>query len=162
MPCLKQSFHKVYIKKSPYKLYKGRKPNIGHFHVFGSTCYILINGKESLEKFDVKSDEGIFLEYPSQRKGYRVFNKRTLVVEESIQVIVDYQNIEIPKPKEDDENDLNQNMEKLSLDKKESNTLENDILNEENAAHQKKEPTFPRERKYVKENEIIGDPSKGI
>ena len=24
------------LKKTPYELYKGRKPNISHFHVFGS------------------------------------------------------------------------------------------------------------------------------
>ena len=53
------------LKKTPYELFKGRKPNISHFHVFGITCYILNNGKESLGKFDTKSDECIFLGYSS-------------------------------------------------------------------------------------------------
>ena len=54
--------------------------------MFDSTC--LNNGKDSLEKIDAKSDGGIFLGYYSQSKDYEVFSKRTLVVEEIIQVIV--------------------------------------------------------------------------
>ena len=116
------SLHKTHLKKTPYELYKGRKPNIGNFHVFSSTCYIFNNGKEALGKFDAKSDEGIFLGYSSQSKGYRVFNKRTLVVEETIQVIIDDINVEIPKLKEDCENEVTQNLKRLSLEQNESNT----------------------------------------
>jgi len=51
------------LKKSPYELLNGRKPNVSHLKVFGCKCYILNNGKESLGKFDAKSDKGIFLGY---------------------------------------------------------------------------------------------------
>jgi len=51
------------LKKTPYELLNGRKPNIGHLKVFGCKCYILNNGKDSLGKFDAKSDKGIFLGY---------------------------------------------------------------------------------------------------
>ena len=37
-------------------------------------------------KFDSKSDDGIFLEYFTSSKAYRVFNKRTMMVEESMHV----------------------------------------------------------------------------
>ncbi|XP_059627686.1 uncharacterized protein LOC132270528 [Cornus florida] len=46
-------------------------------------------GKDNLGKFDAKSDEGIFLGYSSRSKAYRVYNKRTLVVVESIHVVFD-------------------------------------------------------------------------
>jgi len=36
------------IKKTPYELYKGRKPNISHLRVFGCKCFVLNNGKVSL------------------------------------------------------------------------------------------------------------------
>jgi len=36
------------LKKTPYELFNGRKPNIGHLKVFGCKCYILNNGKENL------------------------------------------------------------------------------------------------------------------
>ena len=74
------------LKKTPYELLKERKPNIAYLRAFGCKCYILVNGKEDLGKFDSRSDEGIFLGYSERSKAYRVFNKRTLVVEESIHV----------------------------------------------------------------------------
>jgi len=40
-------------------------------------------------KFDAKSDEGIFLGYSLHSHAYRVYNRRTIVVEESIHVAFD-------------------------------------------------------------------------
>lgn len=51
------------LMKTPYELYKGRKPNISHLRVFGCKCFIHNNGKDNLGKFDAKSDEGNFLGY---------------------------------------------------------------------------------------------------
>ena len=67
-----------------------------YFRVFGSKCYIL-NDRENLGKFDAKSDEGIFLGYSTTSWAYRVFNKRTKTVMESINVVIDdtITNIEI-------------------------------------------------------------------
>ena len=72
------------LKKTPYELWTGRKPNISYFHTFGCKCFILNNGKDDLGKFDPKSDKAIFLGYSSSSKVYRVYNVRTSVVEESI------------------------------------------------------------------------------
>ena len=47
---------------------------------------MLNNGKDDLGKFDPKSDEAIFLGYSSSSKAFRVYNKRTMLVEESIHV----------------------------------------------------------------------------
>ena len=43
------------LKKTPYELWKVRKPNIGYFHVFGCKCYIHNNRKDNLVKFDARS-----------------------------------------------------------------------------------------------------------
>ena len=80
------------LKKTPYELYNGRKPNISHLHVFGCKCFVLNNGKDNLGKFDAKSDEGIFLGYSLQSKTYRIYNKRTMNIEESIHVTFDESN----------------------------------------------------------------------
>ena len=56
--------------------------------MFGSKCYIL-NDRENLGKFDAKSDEDIFLGYFTTSQVYRVFNKRTKTVMESINVKID-------------------------------------------------------------------------
>ena len=74
------------LNKTPYELVKKRTPNISYFRIFGCRCYILVNGKSNIGKFDSRSDEGIFLGYSERSKAYRVFNRRTLVVEESVHV----------------------------------------------------------------------------
>ena len=65
-----------------------KAPIIAYFKVFGSKCFIL-NTKDNLDKFDAKSDEGIFLGYSLHYKTYGVFNKRTKVVVESLHVRFD-------------------------------------------------------------------------
>ncbi|CAN0905818.1 Retrovirus-related Pol polyprotein from transposon TNT 1-94 [Linum grandiflorum] len=49
------------LDKTPYELWKNRKPNIGYFRPFGCRCFIL-NTKDVLGKFDAKSDEDISLQ----------------------------------------------------------------------------------------------------
>ncbi|MBM1019736.1 hypothetical protein, partial [Escherichia coli] len=83
---INRAYIRPILKRTPYELWKGRKPNIAYFHIFGSKCFVLNNGKDNLGKFDPKSDEAIFLGYSSSSKAYRVYNKRTLLVEESIHV----------------------------------------------------------------------------
>jgi len=52
---------RLILKKTPYELLNGRKPNIGHLKVFECKCYILNNGKENLGKFDEKEDNGFLV-----------------------------------------------------------------------------------------------------
>jgi len=73
--------------------YKGRKPNIIHFKVFGCKCFVLNNGKDNLGKFDTKADEDIFLDYSSHSHAYRVYNKITMTVEESVHILFDESNL---------------------------------------------------------------------
>ena len=67
-------------------------PNISHLRVFGYKCFIHKNGKNLLGKFDARSDKGIFLGYSTHSKSYRVLNKRTMRVEESVHVYFDESN----------------------------------------------------------------------
>ena len=48
--------------------------------------------KDNLGKFDPKYDVGIFLGYSNSSKVYRVYTKKTLVVEESMYVTFDESN----------------------------------------------------------------------
>lgn len=74
------------------ELYKGINSNIFHLYVFGCKWFILNNGKNNLEKFDAKADEGIFKGYPISRKNVRIFNNRTLKIKESIHVTFEKSN----------------------------------------------------------------------
>ena len=53
--------------------------------MFGSECFIL-NTKDMLSKFDPKSDPRVFLGYFSVSKTYRVYNKKSQTVEETIHI----------------------------------------------------------------------------
>ena len=74
-------------KKTPYELWRGKKPVVKYFKIFGSDCYIL-RDKEHLEKFYVKSDKGYFLGYSSSSRAYRMYNLRTKTVMESSNVVI--------------------------------------------------------------------------
>ncbi|KAK2449666.1 hypothetical protein QL285_008838 [Trifolium repens] len=63
-------------KATQYELWKGRKPTVKYFHVFGTVCYVLVD-REQRRKLDPKSDEGIFMGYSANNRAYRVYNKRT-------------------------------------------------------------------------------------
>nr|GEX20379.1 retrovirus-related Pol polyprotein from transposon TNT 1-94 [Tanacetum cinerariifolium] len=74
--------------KTPYHIINNRKPLVKFFHIFGSVCYIVRDG-ENLDKMKGKGDECIFVGYSNQSRAYRVFNKRTRVIMESIHVNFD-------------------------------------------------------------------------
>ena len=40
------------LSKTPYELYKGRKPNVSHLRSFGCKCFILNNRKHLIGKMD--------------------------------------------------------------------------------------------------------------
>ena len=158
------------LKKTPYELWKGRKPNISHFHVFGCKCYIL-NTKDNLGKFDSRSDKGIFLGYSTTSKAYRVYNKRTMVVEESMNVVFDESNdFSLSKSierKEDDEVSLPFNKEdEESQDQREEPSHETNATNEvQEEPTNETLPKLPREWRHSSSYPmefIIGDPSSGM
>jgi hypothetical protein len=84
--------NRVYLRpetsKTHYEIWRGKKPTVKYFQIFGSKCYIL-RDRENMEKFDPKSDEGIFLGYSTNSHAYRVYNTRTETVTESINVVID-------------------------------------------------------------------------
>ncbi|GKE23858.1 retrovirus-related pol polyprotein from transposon TNT 1-94, partial [Tanacetum coccineum] len=75
-------------KKTLYHIINGRKPTIKFYHIFGSLCYIVRDG-ENLDKMKEKSDACIFVRYSTQSKGYRVHNKRTRLIVETIHLNFD-------------------------------------------------------------------------
>nr|GEX56782.1 hypothetical protein [Tanacetum cinerariifolium] len=75
-------------EKTHYHIINDRKPSVKFFHIFSSICYIVRDG-ENLDKMKKKGDACIFVGYYTQSRAYRVFNKRTRVIVETIQVNFD-------------------------------------------------------------------------
>ena len=104
------------MKKTPYELFKGRKPNISYFHAFSCKCFAHNNGKERLGKFGARSDEGILVGYSKDSKADSVYNIRTKIIEQSIHIFFDgsndgrlssssFQELKLSKYDDDEEED---------------------------------------------------------
>ena len=154
------------LNKTPYEILKSKKPIISYFHPFGCKCFVLNNGKDNLGKFDAKSDEAIFIGYSLTSKAYRVFNKRTLVVEESIHVIFDDNILPRKESCDDDVGILEHNESgespKVNDTPTKEETQDPPIEALQDLSIREKEVSYPRELNYVKSGEILGDPSKGV
>nr|GEU61337.1 hypothetical protein [Tanacetum cinerariifolium] len=74
--------------KTPYELMKKGKPNIKFFRVFGCRCYLL-NDYEDVGKLKAKGDIGVFVGYSKESAAFRIYNKRTRKIHESVNVNFD-------------------------------------------------------------------------
>lgn len=73
--------------KTPYEVWTGRKPDLSHLRIFGSTVMVHVP-KEKRLKWQKKSQECILLGYPENIKGYRVYNPVTKTILTSRDVVV--------------------------------------------------------------------------
>nr|GEW78333.1 retrovirus-related Pol polyprotein from transposon TNT 1-94 [Tanacetum cinerariifolium] len=64
------------------------KPDISFIHVFGALCYPT-NDREDVGKFDAKGDIDFFIGYSADSCAYRVYNRRTKKIIETINVTFD-------------------------------------------------------------------------
>ncbi|GJV29477.1 integrase, catalytic region, zinc finger, CCHC-type containing protein [Tanacetum coccineum] len=74
--------------KTPYELVHDKKHDLTFIRVFGALCYPT-NDSEDLGKLQPTADIGIFVGYAPNRKGYRIYNKRTRKIMETIHVQFD-------------------------------------------------------------------------
>ncbi|GJX82480.1 retrovirus-related pol polyprotein from transposon TNT 1-94 [Tanacetum coccineum] len=74
--------------KTPYELVHDKKPDLTFFRVFGALCYPT-NDSEDLGKLQPTADIRIFVGYAPSRKGYKIYNKRTRRIMETIHVKFD-------------------------------------------------------------------------
>ncbi|GKD41887.1 retrovirus-related pol polyprotein from transposon TNT 1-94 [Tanacetum coccineum] len=74
--------------KTPYELLHDKPPNLSFFHVFGALCYPT-NDSENLGKLQPKADIGIFIGYAPTKKAFRIYNRRTKRITETIHVDFD-------------------------------------------------------------------------
>ncbi|GJR90609.1 retrovirus-related pol polyprotein from transposon TNT 1-94 [Tanacetum coccineum] len=83
-----RSLIRLRYNKTPHELMQDKKPDLSFFHVFGSLCYPT-NDYEDLGKFDAKEDIRIFVGYAPTKKVFRIYNRRTQIIYETIHVTFD-------------------------------------------------------------------------
>lgn len=86
--------------KTPYELWKGKKPNLSHLKIFGSVAMVHVP-KQKRQKWDKKSEHMILVGYCESSKGYRLMNPKThkIVKSRDVAVIEKYnENVSVPTP----------------------------------------------------------------
>nr|GEW15464.1 hypothetical protein [Tanacetum cinerariifolium] len=88
--CFTQNRSIIYrrFNKTPYELINGKKPDISFFYVFGALCYPK-NDRGDIRKLGAKGDIGFFIGYSADFCAYRVYNRRTKKIMETINVSFD-------------------------------------------------------------------------
>ncbi|GKE89597.1 integrase, catalytic region, zinc finger, CCHC-type containing protein [Tanacetum coccineum] len=76
------------FNKTLYELINGRKLDISFLHVFGALCYPK-NDREDIGKLGAKGDIGFFIGYSADSCAYRVYNRRTKKIMETMNVTLD-------------------------------------------------------------------------
>nr|GEV67974.1 retrovirus-related Pol polyprotein from transposon TNT 1-94 [Tanacetum cinerariifolium] len=81
--------------KTLYELMQDKKPDLSFFHVFGALCYPT-NDNDELGKLDAKADIGTFVGYTPTKQAFRIYNKRTQKIIETIHVTFDELTATVP------------------------------------------------------------------
>ncbi|GJS86403.1 hypothetical protein Tco_0769039 [Tanacetum coccineum] len=67
---------------------RDKKLDLSFFHIFGALCYPT-DGNDDLGKLDAKADIDIFIGYAPTKKAFKIYNKRTHKIIETIHVTFD-------------------------------------------------------------------------
>nr|GEZ75099.1 hypothetical protein [Tanacetum cinerariifolium] len=73
------------IQQNTIRAYNGRKPDISFLHLFGALCYPK-NDREDIGKLGAKGDIGFFIGYSADSCAYRIYNRRTKKIMETMNV----------------------------------------------------------------------------
>nr|GFA55147.1 retrovirus-related Pol polyprotein from transposon TNT 1-94 [Tanacetum cinerariifolium] len=75
-------------RKTPYELLHSKLHDLSFFRVFGALCYPT-NDSENLGKLQPQADIRIFIGYAPTKKAFRIYNRRTKRIVETIHVDFD-------------------------------------------------------------------------
>nr|GFB35103.1 retrovirus-related Pol polyprotein from transposon TNT 1-94 [Tanacetum cinerariifolium] len=67
---------------------RAEAPDLSYFYVFGALCYPTNDG-ENVGKLQPKADTGIFIGYAPTKKAFRIYNRRTRRIVETMHVDFD-------------------------------------------------------------------------
>ncbi|KAH9291809.1 hypothetical protein KI387_043002 [Taxus chinensis] len=82
--------HKVLGKMTPEEAFTGKKPDVGHFRIFGSLAYCHIP-EDTRTKLDQTAEKGYLVGYSETSKAYRIFipGTRRIIVRRDVKFMED-------------------------------------------------------------------------
>ena len=77
--------HRVLGMSTPEEAFTGKKPDVSHFKIFGSSVYVHVN-KDARKKLEPTAEVGIFVGYTETPHNYRVYfsNSKMTVMRRNI------------------------------------------------------------------------------
>nr|GEZ43386.1 copia protein [Tanacetum cinerariifolium] len=81
------------FNKTPYELINDRKSDIFFLYVFGALCYPK-NDREDIGKLGAKGDIGFLIGYSADSCAYRVFNRRTKKIMETMNDVDEFNSLQ--------------------------------------------------------------------
>ena len=153
------------LGKTPYELYRGKQPTLAHLKPFGCTCFILKTGM-NLDKFESKTDVGIFVGYAPSSKAYMVYNKRTHTIQDTLNVRFDESSA--TKPLSASCDSLAGSFKSLDIEDATSDEhviKEDDIATTSDAVASTSADGLPKEMRFVRDHPkelIIGDIARQV
>ena len=76
-----RSPHHILGMKTPEEAFSGKRPDVGHFRIFGSSMYFHVT-KDAWKNLDLTTELGIFVGYTNTPHNYQVYfptSRRTVV-----------------------------------------------------------------------------------
>ncbi|UYV72349.1 hypothetical protein LAZ67_9002732 [Cordylochernes scorpioides] len=152
--------HRSIKLDTPMEKWKGRKPSIRHFRIFGCLAFWPIT-QQHRSKFVPKSRKGIFVGYSLKRKAYRVYDTITKKIEEvrSVKFVENEKGIDYAKNLQEDTN-----YDHFSYKKEEEDDIEIDHRTRPETSELNEEtiPTLdePNEERIVRSGRKKGDTQK--
>jgi hypothetical protein len=70
---------------TPEEAFTGKKPDVSHFKIFGSSVYVHVN-KDAMKKLEMTAEVGIFVGYTETPHNYHVYflNSKMIVMQRDI------------------------------------------------------------------------------
>ena len=68
--------HRILGMSTPEEAFTGKKPNVSHFKIFGSSVYVRVT-KDSRKKLELTAEVGILVGYIETTHNYRVYFPNT-------------------------------------------------------------------------------------
>lgn len=142
-----------------------KNPTVKDFKVLGSTCYVL-QDREHLGKFDEKSNEAMLLGYSTTSRAYRVYNIRTHLVDELINVVVDdfeatYEQGNLPMMLSGHENESSSQV-KIEKSQEDQGEHSSQSSFKDKVKEIQLQPKHKKLTKGLSRGNIIGDPNIGV
>eukprot|EP00253_Pinus_taeda_P027560 PITA_27560 len=91
-----RSPHRILGMKTPTEAFSGKRPDVGHFRIFGSSVYFQVT-KDARKKLELTTELQIFMGYTDTPHNYQAVEELLVPKEEEPQTDAEQPHVEVPR-----------------------------------------------------------------